>query len=123
MKYRESGKTLTSVLTVVATTSRTRNVACNHNSSVRINVEDDFVQTSIGITKTKTHVIPYNAIKKGITITASHRFLILYRSNEDSEFNMISISTGQFHLMGAIVGQLAIQGDYDDETRCSIVYS
>lgn len=123
MKYRESGKTITSVLNVVLTTSKTRNIAATHNTSARIAVSDNFTQVDVGITKNITHVIPYNAIKKCVTITASHRFLVLYRPNEDSEFSMIAISTGQFHLMGALVGQLAIQGDYDDETRCSIVYS
>ena len=123
MKYRESGKTLTSVLSIVATTSRTRDAAITHNSSTRLTVDDDFTQVSIGISKTKTHIIPIDAIKKCITITGSHRFLVLSRPNEASEFSLFAISTGQFHLMGAFVGQLAVQGDYVDETRLSLVYS
>lgn len=121
--YRESGKALTSVLTLTATTARTRNVAINHNTSARITVDDDFVQRDIGISKDKTYVLPINSIKKCITITASHRFLILYRPNESVDFALLMVSTGQFHLMGVLTGQIAIQGDYDTDTRCNIVYS
>ncbi|MGL5013347.1 MAG: hypothetical protein ACRC6V_03530 [Bacteroidales bacterium] len=123
MQYRESGKTLTSVLSITTTTTRTRDTSLTHNTSARLTVDDDFTQLSIGISKTKTYVIPLDAIKKCITITGSHRFLVLYRPNESIEFSVLAVSTGQFHLMGAFVGQLAIQGDYVDETRLSLVYS
>lgn len=121
--YREVGKTLTSMLRVASTTRHTRNIMVDHNNSDIIGLDDEIEMRDIGISKDKMYELPLNGVSKVITIVSAHRFIILYRATDQDEYAVLAICSGQFHVTGALQGQIAIQGDYSEPTRCSIVYS
>lgn len=122
-RYRELDRTLTIEVASHITTFKTRGTAFRQKQSVKIGSGESLTTRDIGISESEGFDLPMNGITKVLMVTSPHRFKIMYRPDEASEFVLLAVCEGLYTNTGIIMGQIRLVGDYTDPVRCTVVYA
>lgn len=122
-RYRETERTLTVEVAGHLTTLKTRGTAFRQKQSVKIGSNENLTTRDIGISESEGFDLPMNGITKVLMITSPHRFKIMYRPDEMSDYVLLSVCEGLYANTGIILGQIRLVGDYTDHVRCTVVYA
>lgn len=122
-RYRQPGKTLTFSIQGVCTTQQTRESILHNSSSVRIGPEAALTSLDTSVSMTSSHVIEEGKITRFICITAAHKFRLMYKPAGMDDPIMFAVPDKVFLMMGPILGELIVVGEYEDPIRCTIQYS
>lgn len=122
-RYRQPGKTLTFSVQGVCTTQHTRESILHNSSSVRIGPDAAITSLDTSVSLTSSHVIEEGKITRFISITAAHKFRLMYRLPGMDDPILFAVPDKMFIMMGPLLGELTVVGEYADPIRCTIQYS